>query len=77
MPALLWLTRGGIIRRVGVSEIIREIEQLPAEQRWQVLERTRDLLSADIPDTFRNGMREIARGDVVELDEALDDLKSE
>jgi len=59
---------------MGVSEILEEIKSLPAEQRWQVLERTRDMLGVEIPETFKQGMREIARGEVIELDEALQEL---
>jgi hypothetical protein len=59
---------------MGVSEILEEIKSLPTEQRWQVLERTRDMLGSEIPETFKQGMREIARGDVIELDEALQEL---
>jgi len=29
---------------MGVAEILEEIKSLPPEQRWQVLERTRDML---------------------------------
>jgi hypothetical protein len=56
---------------VGVSEILDEIKSLPAEQRWQILERTREMLGAEIPESFKRGMEEIARGEVIELDEAL------
>src|SRR5438128_2419989 len=59
---------------MGVAEILEEIKSLPPEQRWQVLERTRDMLGVEIPDTFKQGMREIASGEVIELDEALQEL---
>ena len=59
---------------MGVSEILNEIKSLPPEQRWQVLERTRELLGTEIPESFKNAMGEIARGEVVELDEALQEL---
>jgi hypothetical protein len=59
---------------MGVSEILEEIKSLPTEQRWQVLERTRDMLGSEIPETFKQGMREIARGEVIDLDEALQEL---
>ena len=63
---------------MGVSQILDEIKSLPTEQRWEVLERTRELLDPEIPESFKQGMREIARGEVVELDEALEELdKSE
>ena len=59
---------------MGVAEILEESKSLPPEQRWQVLERTRDMLGVEIPDTFKQGMREIASGEVIELDEALQEL---
>ena len=59
---------------VGVSQILDEIKSLPAEERWEVLARTRELLGPEIPESFRKGMREIAGGEVMELDEALEEL---
>ena len=59
---------------MGVSEILNEIEALPAEQRWQILERTREMLGSEIPESFKQGMQEIARGEVIELDDALKTL---
>ena len=47
------------------------IKSLPVQQRWEILERTREMLDADIPESFKEGMREIARDEVIELDEAL------
>jgi len=60
---------------MGVSEILEEIKSLPTPQRWEILERTREMLDAEIPESFKQGMREIARGEVIELDEALEELK--
>jgi len=60
---------------MGVSEILQEIKSLPMQQRWEILERTREMLDAEIPESFKQGMREIARGDVIELDEALEELE--
>ncbi len=58
-----------------IAEIERAIEELPLEQRWEVLEHTRRLLHAEIPESFRKAMGEIERGEVVELDEALKTLE--
>jgi hypothetical protein len=60
---------------MGVSEILDEIKLLPAEQRWQIIQRTREMLGSEIPESFKQAMKEIAQGDVIELDEALQDLK--
>ena len=62
---------------MSVTEILHEIEALPPQDRWQVLEHTRQLLDADIPESFKEGMEAIARGDVIDLDEAMPELKSE
>ena len=60
---------------MGVSEILEEIKSLPTQQRWEILERTREMLGAEIPESFKQGMREIARCEVIELDEALEELE--
>jgi hypothetical protein len=60
---------------MGVSQILDEIKSLPPEQRWEILERTREMLGPEIPESFKQGMREIARGETVELDEALEEVK--
>jgi predicted transcriptional regulator len=59
---------------LGVSEILEEIKSLPTQQRWEILQRTQEMLDAEIPESFKQGMREIARGEVIELDEALEQL---
>lgn len=61
---------------MGVSDILDEIKSLPAEQRWEILERTRDMLGPEIPESFKEGMREIAQGEVIDLDDALDGSRS-
>jgi len=60
---------------MGVSEILEEIKSLPTPQRWEILERTREMLDAEIPESFKQGMREIASGEVIELNEALEELE--
>ena len=59
---------------MSVSEILDQIKSLPAQQRWQILERTREMLGPEIPESFKQGMQEIAGGEVIELDEALEEL---
>jgi hypothetical protein len=59
---------------MGVSEILSEIKSLSPEQRWEILERTRAMLGPEIPESFKQAMGEIARGEVIELDEALEEL---
>ena len=56
---------------MSVTEILHQIEALPPKDRWQVLEHTRHLLEDEIPESFTQGMAEIARGEVLELDDAI------
>ncbi len=61
---------------MGVVEILHEIETLQPEERWKVLEHTRHLVELEIPESFRQAMAEIERGEVIELDESLKELDS-
>lgn len=56
---------------MGISQILDEIKSLPTEQRWEILEGTRAMLDLEIPESFAQGMSGIARGEVIELDDAL------
>jgi hypothetical protein len=60
---------------MGVSEILEEIKSLSTQQRWEILQRTREMLDTEIPESFKQGMCEIARGEVIELNEALEELE--
>ncbi len=62
---------------MSLSEILHEIESLPSAERWQVLEHTRHLLDPEIPAEFKEGMDAIARGETMDLNEAMPELKSE
>ncbi len=59
---------------MGVAEILHEIDTLPAEERWKVLEHTRHLLDPEIPESFKQAMAEIECGEVITLDEALKEV---
>jgi len=59
---------------MGVTEILHQIDNLPSEQRWQVLEHVRHLVEPEIPESFKQAMEEIKRGEVIDLDEALKEL---
>ncbi len=56
---------------MSVSEILREIQALPAEERVSLVEKLVQLSEADIPPAFREGMAEAARGDFIELEDVL------
>ena len=62
---------------MSVAEILHQIEALPTRERWKVLEHTRHLLEPDIPEAFAEGMKAIALGETVDLDEAMPELRSE
>lgn len=58
---------------MGVREIIRQIEALPAEERAQVIEFVHRIEEGDVPESFRQGMADIEAGRVVDLDKALNE----
>ena len=60
-----------------VTEILHEIKALPTEERWQVLKQAREMLESEIPESFKEGMAAIARGETVELGEVMHELKAE
>jgi hypothetical protein len=56
---------------MSVDQLIEELKALPQEQRMQVVDA---VLSADdswIPESFRQGMKDIEEGRVVDMDIAL------
>jgi hypothetical protein len=59
---------------MSVQEILREIEALPSEERQKVLEEVRRMVEPEIPESFKEGMAEIKRGEVIDLDDALQEL---
>ena len=59
---------------MGVTEILHEIDALTLYERWNVLEHARHLVEPQIPESFKEVMAEIERGEVIELDEALKEL---
>ena len=58
---------------MSVQEIIREIAALPTDQRVQVIEFVHGLEDGDIPESFRQGMADIAAGRVVDIETALNE----
>jgi len=59
---------------MSVSEILREISALPAEERLQLVEKLVQLTEADIPPSLRASMAEADRGELIDLDDALTEL---
>ncbi len=56
---------------MSVTEIMHEIEALPTEVRLRLVEKLVQLTEADVPDSLRESMAQAARGEFIEMDEAL------
>ena len=59
---------------MSVAELLHEIEALPSEERLRLVEKLVQLTEADVPDSLRQSMAEAARGEFIEMDEALKEL---
>jgi len=59
---------------MSVAEIIHEIEALPSNERLRLVEKLVQLTDADIPESLRQSMAEAERGELIELDDVLQDL---
>jgi hypothetical protein len=59
---------------MSVADILQEIEALPSEERLQLVEKLIKLTEADIPESLRQSIAEAARGEFIEMDEALKEL---
>jgi len=56
---------------MSATELIEQIKALPEQERATVIERLHALGPTWIPESFREGMADIAAGRTVDLDEAL------
>ena len=56
---------------MGVTELLHEIEALPTEERLRLVEKLVQLTESDVPESLRQSMAEAARGEFIEMDEAL------
>jgi len=59
---------------MSVAEILHQIEALPAEERLQLLEKIFELPEATIPESLRQSMAEAERGELIDMDDALQEL---
>ncbi len=64
----------GKLRPMSVTDILHEIEALPTEERLRLVEKLVQLTEADVPESLRESMAQAARGELIDLDEALKDL---
>ncbi len=59
---------------MSVAELLHEIEALPSEERLRLVEKLVRLSEADVPESLRQSMAEAERGELIDLDEALQEL---
>ena len=56
---------------MSVTEILKELPKLSASDRAAVWKKLGEITEADVPATFRQGMRDIAEGRTVDMESAL------
>jgi hypothetical protein len=56
---------------MSVTEILKELPMLSATDRAAVWKKLGEITEADVPATFRQGMRDIAKGLTVDMESAL------
>ena len=56
---------------MSLAEIIEELPKLSAKDRIVVWEKLASISEADVPESFRRGMRDIADGRVMEMEQVL------
>lgn len=56
---------------MSLTEIIEELPKLTVKERSMVWQRLEAITEADVPESFRQGMADIAAGRHVDMEEAL------
>jgi predicted transcriptional regulator len=56
---------------MSASELVQQIEALPEQERAEIIEQLHAHAPKWIPESFREGMADIAAGRVASLDKAL------
>ena len=56
---------------MSVAEILKELPKLSASDRAAVWKKLGEITEADVPASFRQGMRDIAEGRTVDMESAL------
>ena len=56
---------------MSVTEILKELPKLSPTDRAAVWKKLGEITEADVPATFRQGMRDIATGLTVDMESAL------
>ena len=57
---------------MSATEILEKIEQLPEEERRRLFEKLSQL--EDVPESLRESLAEVSRGELIPLDDALQEL---
>jgi len=61
----------GYCNCVTAAKIIEEIKRLPLDEQVKVVEYLQSLEAKDIPESFREGMKDVKAGRVVDMKRAL------
>jgi hypothetical protein len=56
---------------VTAAKIIEEIKRLPPDEQVKIVEYIQSLEAKDIPESFREGMKDVKAGRVVDMKRAL------
>ncbi len=59
---------------MSATELLQKIEELPETERRWLLGKLSELGDADLPESLRQSLAEAARGEFIELDDALQEL---
>ena len=59
---------------MSAIELLHEIESLPKQEKLWLWEKLSQLTEADIPESLRQSIAEVERGELIDLDEALREL---
>ena len=70
MFGLARFTRSKHCVRMTATEVIKEIERLPADEQHRVFEHVHEMEESLIPDSFLSGMAEAERGELIEMTDA-------
>jgi hypothetical protein len=57
---------------MSANEILQKIEELPDEERRQLFQKLSEL--DEVPQSLRQSFAEAARGELIALDDALEEL---
>jgi len=56
---------------VSVEELIKELNALPLDQRMEVVDAVLEADDSWVPESFKQGMKDIEEGRVVDMETAL------